>query len=145
MTMLVLRGAPAFTPARLAKRLGKIQKQNPSIRDAAAEFVHFVEVTEPLSEREAHVLDRLLHYGPRVEEHTLSGLRLLVVPRIGTISPWSSKATDVARNCGLAKVRRIERGIWYTVAGEISDSAGLRAAIHDRMTESVLEREENPK
>jgi hypothetical protein len=89
------------------------------------------------------VLDRLLHYGPRVEEHALAGRRLLVVPRIGTISPWSSKATDVAHNCGLAKVRRIERGIWYTVAGDVSDPAGLRAAIHDRMTESVLEREED--
>jgi len=142
MTMLVLRGAPAFTRARLAKRLGKIQKQNPSIRDAAAEFVHFAEITEPLSGSEAHVLERLLHYGPRVEEHKLDGRRLLVVPRIGTISPWSSKATDVAHNCGLGKVSRIERGIWYTVAGEVSDEAGLRRAIHDRMTESVLEHEE---
>jgi len=143
MTMLVLRGAPAFTPARLAKRLGKIQKHNPAVRDAAAEFVHFAETSEPLSEDEAHVLDRLLHYGPRVEEHSLAGRRLLVVPRIGTISPWSSKATDVAHNCGLAKVKRIERGIWYTVAGEVSNDAGLRSAIHDRMTESVLEREED--
>jgi phosphoribosylformylglycinamidine synthase len=143
MTMLVLRGAPAFTPARLAKRLGKIQKQNPSVRDAAAEFVHFAEIAEALSEREAHVLDRLLHYGPRTEARSLDGRRLLVVPRIGTISPWSSKATDVAHNCGLDKVKRIERGIWYTVAGEVSDEAGLRAALHDRMTESVLEREED--
>jgi phosphoribosylformylglycinamidine synthase len=143
MTMLVLRGAPAFTPARLAKRLGKIQKQNPSVRDATAEFVHFAEVSEALSEREAHVLDRLLHYGPRTEARALAGRRLLVVPRIGTISPWSSKATDVARNCGLDKIRRIERGIWYTVAGEVSDEAGLAAALHDRMTESVLEREED--
>ena len=102
MTMLVFRGAPAFTPARLAKHLRKIQGQNPSICDAAAEFVHFAELAEPLSDDEAHVLDRLLHYGPRVKTHALSGRRLLVVPRIGTISPWSSKATDVAHNCGLS-------------------------------------------
>jgi len=141
--MLVLRGAPAFTPARLAKRLGKIQRQNPSVRDATAKFVHFAEIGEALSDHEAHVLDRLLHYGPRTEARSLAGRLLLVVPRIGTISPWSSKATDVARNCGLDKVRRIERGIWYTVAGEVSNETGLRDALHDRMTESVLEREED--
>ena len=111
MTMHVLRGAPAFTPARLAKRLGRIQKRNPSIRDAAAEFVHFADIVAPLSGDEMRVLDRLLHYGPRVKEHRLDGRALLVVPRLGTISPWSSKATDIAHNCGLDKVRRIERGI----------------------------------
>ncbi|HEY5285233.1 MAG TPA: phosphoribosylformylglycinamidine synthase, partial [Polyangia bacterium] len=141
--MLVFRGAPAFTFARLAKRLGKIQGNNPKVREASAEFVHFAEIAEPLSHGETRVLDRLLHYGPRTEAHALKGRRLLVVPRIGTISPWSSKATDVARNCGLDKVRRIERGIWYTVAGEVTSEAALCAAIHDRMTESVLDREED--
>jgi phosphoribosylformylglycinamidine synthase len=141
MTMLVLRGAPAFTPARLAKRLLKIQAKNPSIRDATAEFVHFAEIAEPLSSDERGVLDRLLQYGPRTETHPLEGRRLLVVPRLGTISPWSSKATDVAHNCGLSKIKRIERGIWYTLAGDLTSEAALRAALHDRMTESVLERE----
>src|SRR5664279_3362062 len=143
MNMLVFRGAPSFTIARLAKRLGKIQGNNPKVREASAEFVHFAEIAEPLSDGETRVLDRLLHYGPRTEAHPLKGLRLLVVPRIGTISPWSSKATDVAHNCGLDKVRRIERGIWYTMAGTITDDLALRAALHDRMTESVLQREED--
>ena len=134
MTTLVLRGAPAFTPARLAKRLKKIQTTNPAIHELGAEFVHFADLAEPLAEGEARVLDRLLRYGPRVEARTLAGRRLLVVPRIGTISPWSSKATDVAHNCGLDKVRRIERGIWYTLAGEVGSEAALRRAIHDRMT-----------
>jgi phosphoribosylformylglycinamidine synthase len=142
MSMLVLRGAPAFTESRLAKRLKKIQDQNPGIREAAAEFAHFVEIAEPLSGDEARVLDRLLRYGPRVEARELNGQRLLVVPRLGTISPWSSKATDVAHNCGLAKVKRIERGIWYAVTGGVANPAALRAAIHDRMTESVLDRED---
>jgi phosphoribosylformylglycinamidine synthase len=141
MTTLVLRGAPAFTPARLAKRLKKIQTTNPAIREIGAEFVHFADLAEPLAEGEARVLDRLLRYGPRVEARALAGRRLLIVPRMGTISPWSSKATDVAHNCGLDKVRRIERGIWYTLAGEVGSEAALRRAIHDRMTESVLDRE----
>jgi phosphoribosylformylglycinamidine synthase len=123
--------------------MSKIQVQNPSVQDISAEYVHFVEIAEPLSDTESRVLDRLLHYGPRTEPHELQGRRLLVVPRIGTISPWSSKATDVAHNCSLGKVKRIERGIWYTVAGEVTNDAALRAAIHDRMTESVLDREED--
>jgi len=142
MSMLVFRGAPAFTKVRLAKRLKKIQNQNPGVSQVAAEFAHFVDLAEPLTNHETVVLNRLLRYGPRAEVHSVKGLRLLVVPRVGTISPWSSKATDVAHNCGLGKVRRIERGIWYAVAGQVDDPAALRAAIHDRMTESVLEREE---
>jgi phosphoribosylformylglycinamidine synthase len=141
MTMLVLRGAPAFTPARLAKRLKQIQASNPAVRAIAAEFVHFADLAALLTEDERRVLERLLTYGPRVEAHHLPGRRRLVVPRLGTISPWSSKATDVARSCGLDKIRRIERGIWYGVAGEVRDERALRAAISDRMTESVLGQE----
>jgi phosphoribosylformylglycinamidine synthase len=68
------------------------------------------------------------------------GRRLLVVPRLGTVSPWSSKATDIAHSCGLARVKRIERGILYVIVGEVADEAALRRAIHDRMTESILDR-----
>ena len=140
MLILSLPGSSAFTPARLAKRLAKIQAANPQVSALAAEFVHFVELTSPLPEAEQLVLGRLLRYGPRVPRRELDGPRLLVVPRIGTISPWSSKATDVAHNCGLARVRRIERGIWYTIAGPVQDEPALRAALHDRMTEAVLAR-----
>ncbi len=141
MTILVLRGAPAFTAARLDRRLRKVQKTNPAVHDLAAELVHFVELTRPLEPEAAGVLERLLEYGPRVAGKPLEGRRLLVVPRLGTISPWSSKATDVAHNCGLVQVHRVERGVWYAVAGEVADEAGLRGALHDRMTESVLESE----
>jgi phosphoribosylformylglycinamidine synthase len=143
MSMLVLRGAPAFTPARLSKILKRIQATNSTVREVGAEFAHFAELADSLTDAELRVLDRLLHYGPRAEPRTLTGQRLLAVPRMGTISPWSSKATDVAHNCGLAKVKRIERGIWFTVTGDAPNSPGLRAAIHDRMTETVLEREED--
>ena len=138
MSILSLAGASAFTLARLAKRLAKIQTANPQVSALAAEFVHFVELTSPLPEAEQGVLARVLRYGPRAPRSELDGQRLLVVPRIGTISPWSSKATDVAHNCGLERVRRIERGIWYTIAGPVHDEPTLRAALHDRMTESVL-------
>jgi phosphoribosylformylglycinamidine synthase len=106
--MLELVGAPALTPARLEKRLVLIRKTNPRVRALAATFVHFVEVASEMNEAGRKVLDRLLQYGPREDARALPGKarRLLVVPRLGTISPWSSKATDIVRSCGLTAVRR---------------------------------------
>ena len=66
-----------------------------------------------LSEDEQAKLSKLLHYGPSLTEHELVGEMRIVVPRPGTISPWSTKATDIAHNCGLTQVVRIERGIAY--------------------------------
>ena len=139
--MIELAGAPAFTPARLQKRLASVRVANPGVTALGATFVHFVDASAPLTAEESTVLERLLRYGPRVAPTPIAApaVRLLVVPRLGTISPWSSKATDIARGCGLTTVRRIERGVWYDVAGKITDARALRAALHDRMTESVLD------
>ncbi len=143
--MLVLPGAPAFTSARLEKRLALLRAGNPGVVGVTAEHVHLVDV-EPgasLDEAERGVLDRLLAYGPKLDRRAIEGARLVVIPRLGTISPWSSKATDIARSAGLTKVRRIERGIVWTIAGEITDPQALRRALHDRMTEAVLDRVED--
>jgi phosphoribosylformylglycinamidine synthase len=139
--MIELHGAPAFTPARLEKRLADLRVRNEGVTQLAATFVHLVDLTAPLDTAGSGVLARLLRYGPRVAPAPLLGptRRCLVVPRLGTISPWSSKATEIARGCGLTSVRRIERGIWYAVAGTITDERALAAGLHDRMTESVLE------
>jgi phosphoribosylformylglycinamidine synthase len=148
--MLEIAGAAAFTPARLQKRLAAVRARNPGVTGLEATYAHFVDVGGTLGADERRVLERLLTYGPRAEaqdrgappegarEERAAARRLLVVPRIGTISPWSSKATDIARICGLDRVRRIERGIWYAVTGDVADEAALRRALHDRMTESVL-------
>src|SRR6185436_16218652 len=138
--MLFVAGPPAFSPARLAKRLERVRQHNPGITDLAANHVHFVDAMEGLDAGEMEILRRLLKYGPRGQRQTLDGEDFVVVPRLGTTSPWSSKATDIARICGLEKIRRIERGINYMVDGEVGDRAALHAALHDRMTESVLER-----
>ncbi|HVZ75404.1 MAG TPA: phosphoribosylformylglycinamidine synthase [Polyangia bacterium] len=141
--MIEIAGAPAFTPARLEKRLAAARARNPRVSALSARFAHFVDVggdDGQLAAAERGVLDRLLTYGPRLgaAADPAGAVRMLVVPRLGTISPWSSKATDIARICGLAKVRRIERGIWYAVSGAVDDEAALRRALYDRMTESVL-------
>ena len=77
--------------------------------------MHFVDLGAPLTAQQRSVLDALLRYGPRRDPIAAGGESVLVVPRIGTISPWSSKATDIAQVCGLTQVRRIERGIAYTL------------------------------
>jgi phosphoribosylformylglycinamidine synthase len=137
--MLTIAGSPAFSPARLEKRARALAARNPRVSDLYAEYVHFVDTSSPLSEAETFTLERLLVYGPKIARRDVSGRLLLVVPRLGTISPWSSKATDIAHLCGLSLVRRIERGIAYRIGGQIDDEPALRRALHDRMTESVLD------
>jgi phosphoribosylformylglycinamidine synthase len=144
--MIEFGGGSAFTPARLQKKLTLVRRANPGVRALNASFDHFVDVDGKLAPDELKVLERLLHYGPRPSSDSAGratvafGRRVLVVPRLGTISPWSSKATDIAHSCGLTRVKRIERGILYVLVGEVVDEAALRRAIHDRMTESILER-----
>jgi phosphoribosylformylglycinamidine synthase len=101
---------------------------------------HFVEVAREPTPRERETLDRLLRYGPAAPEaERLRGRMLLVTPRLGTISPWSSKATDIARQCGLeALVRRIERGTAFFLEGDLGGLPAALPALHDRMTEAVL-------
>jgi phosphoribosylformylglycinamidine synthase len=114
--------------------------------------VHFVDAENDLSTKAQEVLTALLGYGPRpgatandtsaTEEATGDTAELLlVVPRPGTISPWSSKATDIAHICGLSQVRRLERGVAYFVEsmGPIAFAA-VADHLHDRMTEVVFDR-----
>jgi len=144
--MLILRGAPALSAFRLDKLAQKLALVHPDIQLRHAEFVHFAELRGDLGKERRAVLERLLEYGPgsaRVAAADLAGASLrLVVPRPGTISPWSSKASDIAHNCGLQQVVRLERGIaWYLDLPAGLDSAGqdqVDALLHDRMTEAVL-------
>jgi len=137
--MLICPGAPALSDARLAQRLEVARASNPHITDLAANYVHVVDVEGGLDEAGRAVLDRLLQYGPSRVEHPVQGLLRYVLPRLGTISPWSTKATDIAHICGLAAVRRIERGVVWSIAGQVSDEPALYAVLHDRMTETVFE------
>lgn len=138
--MLELRGAPALSHFRLAKLLKQLQARVPQVSGVYAEFVHLADVDGELTDSELHVLKRLLTYGPKLAVEQPEGEVFVVVPRFGTISPWSSKATDIAHNCGLQKIKRVERGVVYYVAGSLDASArkAVLDAVHDRMTEAVL-------
>ncbi|MBU2871347.1 phosphoribosylformylglycinamidine synthase [Colwellia sp. E2M01] len=139
-----LRGAPALSDFRVQKLLAQCEELQLPVNDIYAEFAHFAQLNAELSDSEADVLSKLLTYGPTIEEHQPVGLFLLVTPRPGTISPWSSKSTDIAHNCGLNKVVRLERGIAYYIS--IQDGAALtteqevqlNALLHDRMMESIF-------
>jgi phosphoribosylformylglycinamidine synthase len=124
------------------------------VRALSAEFVHLVELTGELTPAERGVLEKLLTYGPRRAavrpDSGITGLVQVVTPRPGTISPWSSKATDIAHICGLAGVKRIERVIVYTIdlgvalgpsplALSPGQRAKLAARLHDRMTQIVFD------
>jgi phosphoribosylformylglycinamidine synthase len=146
MELLSLRGRAALSPFRVAKLRERLAGVAPSnrITSLAASWWHFVEVTRSLAPDERATLERLLTYGPldTVSEH--AGALLVVVPRPGTISPWSSKATDIAHNCGLAAVNRVERGVVFhvgTADGDLvdADRAALAPLIHDRMVETVFD------
>ena len=145
--MLTLRGAPALSAFRLDKLAQKLSAVHPDIKLLHTEYVHFADLAGEMPAERQGILAKLLEYGPTIDEsgHVASGSEgelLLVVPRPGTISPWSSKATDIAHNCGLSEVKRIERGLAYQLSLPQDLSAGARAELlgllHDRMTESVL-------
>src|SRR5438034_10470862 len=136
--ILKLRGSRAVSAFRLDKLNSRLATIHRSVRVAAAEHWHFVEIERALAARETAVLERLLQYGEPAPAG--EGRMLLSVPRLGTISPWSSKATDIARRCGLEAVRGIERGIaWFFYGGQGLGSELPRslALIDDSLTERV--------
>ncbi len=141
--MLVIRGAPALSDFRLRKLEARLGAALGRALGVYAEHLHFADLDGELAEGERGVLERLLRYGPRLPGHEPQGQLVLVVPRPGTISPWSTKATDIAHNCGLTRVRRLERGtaFYLTTVGAPLEGAELRAAavlLHDRMTQVAL-------
>ena len=142
--MLEIPGSTALSSFRITKLLERLRALDSAVTSLAAAFVHFVDAERVLSAAETDILERLLIYGGGAQASSASraGRLILVVPRAGTISPWSSKASDIAHVCGLTAVRRIERGIAY----HVHSSGGLdrlmlerlAPVLHDRMTEMVL-------
>ena len=141
--ILTLDGAPALSPFRLGRLLTRLRAVCAELISVQARYLHFAEIDAPLDAPAQEKLHRLLQYGPSRVAQRCEGTLFLVVPRPGTLSPWSSKASDIARNCGLDSVRRIERGIAYHVACQTPPDGATRlriaAQLHDRMVESVLD------
>ena len=133
--LLILDGPPALS--RFA--LDKLRAQMPaSITGLYAEFVHLLAVDAALGPEERARAEALLTYGPRNDLPRRLGEPIgVVLPRLGTISPWSSKATEIFRICDLESVSRVERGVRWYLEGK-GDTEAVLSLVHDRMTERVI-------
>ncbi|MDI1342439.1 phosphoribosylformylglycinamidine synthase [Polaromonas sp.] len=140
-------GISALSEFRVQQLLPRLQAMAPAISGLSARFVHMVATDSPPDDALKARLAALLSYGEPAAPADADSLLFIVSPRFGTVSPWASKATDIAHNCGLA-IKRIERITEYRVSlkagffakGALSDAqrAEVAALLHDRMTESVM-------
>ncbi|MBE8167885.1 MAG: phosphoribosylformylglycinamidine synthase [Shewanella sp.] len=145
--MEIIRGAPAVSDFNIKKMMQACNSKALPVKQIYSEFIHLVDLNEPLNTNEQQQLEKLLTYGPKKESQLLQGSLFFVTPRPGTISPWSSKATDIAKNCDLGKVKRLERGVaYYVELDENKDLStlseeqhnALKALLHDRMVEVIF-------
>ncbi|MDB4953421.1 MAG: purL [Myxococcales bacterium] len=142
--VLIVPGRAALSAAKRASALAKAKAVCPGVATIDARWVHLVASSAPLTAEQEQQLEKMLAYGPvpvRAEDmptRAAAATTFLITPRIGTTSPWSSKATDIAHVCGLNEITRIERGLEWIVTGQGLDAAKIGAALADRMTESVL-------
>lgn len=137
-----LRGRNALSEFRRNKLEQSLRNAGISVTAIHAEYYHFVSSERVLNDNERATLERILTYGSASPSENAGIVQpLLVVPRFGTISPWASKATDIAQHCGLPVIHRIERGVVWNFGDKISNEvrAAILPLIHDRMTETVLD------
>jgi phosphoribosylformylglycinamidine synthase len=136
-----IAGGPAYSKFRKEKLLGRLQKVNGQIKDIHSEYIHIVWCEKKITGSEKVILEKILHYGPKAHSLKYKNNSIITIPRPGTISPWASRATDIANHCGLDDIKRIERAIAVYV--ELKDESllsqdekkGLSLLLHDRMTE----------
>jgi phosphoribosylformylglycinamidine synthase len=149
--MLKIPGTSALSDFRIKKLLTELEALKLNITAISACFIHFVDIEGNLDNLQADTLSQLLTYGSsqplkerddELQPNSMIIETLLVFPRSGTISPWSSKATEIAIRCGLSAVKRIERGILYSLVAtqpiSAPDKIKIANILHDRMTQAVL-------
>ena len=139
--MIVKEGPASHSPFKLESLLRRLQSIDQNIDDLGARFIHLIDSKNDPDEEQDRILDSILEYGPDWPFGTDEGFKVFTLPRFGTTSPWSSKATDIAKVCGLTSIEKIERGVVFTLALKDKDSAPSKEAIellYDRMTEFVI-------
>lgn len=142
--MTCLRGSAALSQFRIEKIQTTLGQTSPNISHLYAEFLHFVWLEGSLNSNQQNTLEQILTYGPSMQAEEPKGELFLVSPRLGTISPWASRATDIVKHCGLPEIKRVERGIAYYVQTKNGQALTeverqqLLPLIHDRMTETVF-------
>jgi len=142
--MQAISGSRVFSLFRHARLLEQLKTCEPVISGLHASYHHFIDLEQPLDALQASQLQSLLQYGKQPSINLVQSNEIWVIPRIGTISPWSSKATEIIQRCGLNTIHRVERGICYhieCVDGQILDlqhESQLTSLLYDRMTQSLV-------
>ncbi len=142
--MICLRGSTALSQFRIEKIQEKLGGLGLNIKHLYAEYWHFAWTDSLMDVAKQDTLKQILTYGPSIQKEDPKGEFFLVLPRIGTISPWASRATDIVQHCGLPEIQRVERGIAYYVQTKNgqplteTECQQLLPLIHDRMTETVF-------
>lgn len=139
--MKTLRGSSALSPLRMTHLLARYQQLGLTVEQITAEYLYFVTESSPLTQEQQACLRRLLCDGQPLNSVLPTGELLLVTPRPGIISAWSSKATDIAHNCGLTAIKRLERGIaYYLQTGMLTATQhqALVETLYDPITETLF-------
>ena len=143
MNIHIHRGASAYSEFRLSKLTSLIRTDLPDLTGLNARYVHFIESNVPLNEDDLDKLNQLLDYGPNHTDFE-NAIKFWSIPRLGTISPWSTKASDIVLHCGLETITRVERGVEWQINFNSQRSLGAEEKVlfaqrlADRMTESLL-------
>lgn len=148
-SMLILPGTEALSSFRREKLLKTLVELDSGVESVCAHFYHVISFREGFSSdnltpEQRSIIDKLLEYGPKTDASSSSiasefTKQFIVSPRIGTISPWSSKATDIFKNVGLQSVARVERVIVYSVTGQLQSQEILRQQLFDPMTGNIFD------
>ncbi|MBK2341657.1 phosphoribosylformylglycinamidine synthase [Francisella philomiragia] len=136
----IFEGLSALSPFKREKILADAKKISNKVESVSAQYIHVVELESELSSEQEKIIKSLLNYNIEYGSTEPKGHTFITAPRAGTISPWSSKATDIIRNTGISAVKRVERAVLFGIEGQVSDSE-LRAIenlVHDRMVEEVF-------
>lgn len=139
--MLLILGNSALSDASITKLKQQFKAKGCELSQLSAKYVHVVDVEQDaLNKQQQEVLHSILEYGVHEEESNTEGHKIYAMPRIGTISPWSSKASDIAHICGLNQIQRIERGIQFTIDASISKAELEKhlGLLHDKMVEQIF-------
>ena len=134
--MFIVAGAPAHSSFKQTQLLTRLASMS-SVQSIESQWVYLFD--QALSEQQQQSALQLLNDGSSFEVRQVASdeVQILVTPRVGTISPWSSKATDIFANCN-TPIHRLERGVLFTLKGISTISDEVKQVLHDRMTESVF-------
>jgi phosphoribosylformylglycinamidine synthase len=137
--MRVIYGRPALSEFRVVRHLAELQAALPTLQKLTTRFLYFCWFADP-GDFDDKLIDLVSGESLQSPQDISTGTGLIVIPRFGTLSPWSTKATDIAKQCGVRNLVRIERGVYWSFDGVNEEQlATIVPHIHDKMTQTVIQ------